>query len=112
MKIYIYKEADYQFRFSFNKEQLINYIENEIYWEDDNELKEIISEIGELEIEFPECSWIITNYNEWSGDYILERFAKTTEELKNIDLSEYDCPELHQINEYGYIDNEPFIFIQ
>lgn len=115
MKVYIYyedvNEPNASF-FSFNKEQLINQLKEEYEFMEDSELEKIFSQIQESDIIFPECSWVITNYDLWNAEYTLEKFVKTTNDLLNIDFSKYTLPELHQIDEEGNIDNEPFIFIQ
>lgn len=115
MKVYIYNEQFDEFEgfyFSFKEEQLIDRLKEEFSYLENDELEDVISKIEETEINFPDCSWIITDYDEWSAEYSLEKFIKTTEELQNINFLEYINPELHRIDCEGNIDNQPFIFIQ
>lgn len=113
MIVYIYNNGleDYEgFYFSFDKKDLIKKLKSEYSFI--NDFNELVDAIEEHDIKFPECSWIITNYNEWEATYTLERYIPSTDMLKYIEFYEYDYPELHVISETGYIDNEPFIFIQ
>lgn len=104
MKVYIYNSED-DFKFSFNKEDIIKILE--LNYNDVN-----LDDIEVHDIEFPECACILTDWNEWTAEFVMRKYLDSTSKLVNEELSEYETPEIHLINEFGEIDNEPFIFIQ
>lgn len=119
MKIYTFYNSDLSdnILFSFNENDILEQVTNEynnlcstndFYLN----LDEYLDLIKEEEIILPECSWIICDWNEWEAEYKMDKYLQSTNQFETINFASYENPEFHMIDENGYIDNEPFIFLQ